>query len=60
VGLVVLAGDLPGLVGCVITKEKVSQLCRMLEKQSVVNLSDSIATAGWACKKPLISALLAN
>jgi hypothetical protein len=60
VGLVALAGDLPGLVGCGIAKEKVSQLCRTLEKQAMVNLSDSIVAAGWACKKPLISSLLAN
>jgi len=57
---VALADDLPGLVGCGITKEKVSQLCRTLEKQAVVNRIDSVAAAGWGCKKPLISALLAN
>lgn len=55
VGRLALAGELPSLVGCAISEAEVWQLCQTLEQPGLVILSDSIAAAGWNCRKPLVS-----
>ncbi|MCX5937996.1 MAG: hypothetical protein NTW02_07300 [Cyanobium sp. LacPavin_0920_WC12_MAG_62_9] len=55
VGRLALAGELPSLVGYAISEAEVWQLCQTLEQAGLVILSDSIAAAGWSCRKPLVS-----